>query len=113
MTEEPSSTRVRPSAGDLPRAFRASAPERTESGTDPVAAAFERGRAEGRIEGRDEATAEYVRSAEALRSEVARSLKHVADLEETLVRRHRQAMIDPRSRSPRGSCARRSKPAIP
>jgi flagellar assembly protein FliH len=86
------STRIRRPEGDLPRPFR-SAEERAHA-PDPVAVAFEHGREQGRIEGRDEATAEYVKQAEALRVEVTRSLKHLSELEDEIVRRNRQAMID-------------------
>jgi flagellar assembly protein FliH len=89
---DPRPSRIRTEPGELRRAFRP--PPTGDAGPDPVAAAFERGRAQGKIEGRDEATAEYVRQAEALHGEVARSLKHMADLEESLTHRHRQALID-------------------
>lgn len=95
MAEAPPESRLLRDACDLHRPFRPEAPERgAGDGPDPVVAAFERGHEEGRIEGRDEVATEYARRAEALRLEVARSLKRIADLEETLVHRHRQTMID-------------------
>jgi len=93
MTDAHGSRVVR-EAGELRRAFRPPAPDPADVGPDPVAAALERGREEGRIEGRDEATAEYAGQTDGLRGEVARSLERLAEMEETLVHRHRQAMID-------------------
>jgi flagellar assembly protein FliH len=91
MPERRSSARILERADQAARPF-ASVP--VEAGPDPLAVAAARAREEGRAEGYRDALAESEAERLRFRSEAAASLKLLADLTDSLTRRHEPLLLE-------------------